>query len=210
MPSAIVSSWTFENLLFPTTPTPDETTPIGAAELNGLISTKDVSTFLTKDLYLFEGDPSVCCVLGFHTVDVEQGNAANNNKTKLYAVNYSSWIGTHAFGDLSDITALSHEIAETYNDPLVGIDGVLDITPWWLAPNGLCQDDLETGDVIEGLPNGLFPITMNGMTYHPQNEALMQWFEQQTRSNALGGAFSYPNTGVLTKANTPQQPNCGK
>jgi len=38
-----------------------------------------------------------------------------------------------------DVTALSHEIVEIYNDPFVN-----DITPWWISPNGNCQNDLET------------------------------------------------------------------
>jgi hypothetical protein len=103
---------------------------------------------------------------------------------------------------------LSHEISETYNDPFVASDGVQDVTPWWLAPNGNCQNDLETGDVIEGLPNQLFPITMNGMTYHPQNEALLQWFEFMSPSNALGGAYSYPNPSTLINLSKPQKAGC--
>ncbi len=71
-------------------------------------------------------------------------------------MNYSSWISPGLFGAaFTDITALSHEIAETYNDPLVSFDGVHNITPWWLAPNGLCQNNLETGDVVEGLASTL-------------------------------------------------------
>ena len=111
-----------------------------------------------------------------------------------------------------NLTALSHEIAETYNDPFVASDGVHNITPWWLAPNGLCQNDLETGDVIETLPNSLFPITLNThsgpFTYHPQNEALLQWFASETPSSAFGGAYSFPDMTVLTSANVSQRPGC--
>ncbi len=76
------------------------------------------------------------------------------------------------------------------------------ITPWWDS-NGLCMDYLETGDVVEVLPNPDYPITMNGMTYHPQTEALLQWFEGMTPSDATGGAYSYPDTSILTTANPP-------
>ena len=103
---------------------------------------------------------------------------------------------------------LSHEIAETFNDPFVVSDGVHNLTPWWLSPNGNCQDDLETGDVIEGLPNSTFPVTLNGFTYHPQNEALLQWFQFQTPSDALGGAYSYPNTSLLTHVSALQKAQC--
>lgn len=80
--------------------------------------------------------------------------------------------------------------------------------PGWLSPNGNCQDNLEVGDVIEGLPMDVFPITLNGMTYHPQNEALLQWFEFEAPSSAIGGAYSYPNPGTLTTLSPPQNLGC--
>lgn len=202
---------TFSNLLFPATPT-DTTTPVGAAENAGDITTKDMSTFLFPNTYLYFGTdwtaPGACCVLGYHTYDSEPGTASNGNREKRYVVNYSSWMTPGLFTGLGDVTALSHEISETYNDPFVASDNLHNITPWWLAPNGLCQNDLETGDVIEGLSNAIYPITMHGYTYHPQNEALLQWFESRPHSDALNGAFSYPDESVLTSANVSQQLNC--
>ena len=67
-----------------------------------------------------------------------------------------------------------------------------------MAPNGNCQNNLESGDVIEGLPNATFPMTMDGFTYHPQNEALLQWFAFESPSSAIGGAYSYPDTTILS------------
>ena len=62
----------------------------------------------------------------------------------------------------------------------------------------------------EGLPQTSYPITMpSGYTYHPQNVALLQWFEFESPSSALGGAYSYPNTRVLTSISAPQPVNCG-
>lgn len=198
----------FVNLLFPTVPT-DTTTPIGAAENAGDITTKDISTFLFPNTYLYFGDPNNCCVLGFHTYDFEPGDPSNGNRERRYVVNYSSWISPGLFGAaFVDITALSHEIAETYNDPFVASDGVHGITPWWLSPNGNCQDNMEDGDVIEGLPRATYPVAMNGMTYHPQNEALLQWFEFQSPSTALGNAYSYPNMETLTALSPVEKPNC--
>jgi hypothetical protein len=57
--------------------------------------------------------------------------------------------------------------------------------------------------VIENLPGNSFPVTLHGFTYHPQTEALLQWFEGQNPSLALGGAYSYPDTTLLTSAFTP-------
>jgi hypothetical protein len=123
-------------------------------------------------------------------------------------MNYSSWISPGLFGGgFEDITALSHEVAETYNDPWVASDGVHNITPWWRS-DGQCQDVMEDGDVIEGLPDATFPITMNGMTYHPQNEALLQWFEFQSPSTAIANAYSYPDVTTLTALSPPQGVNC--
>ena len=207
--AVLVDINTFANLLFPATPA-DTTSPIGAAENAGDITTKDISTFLFPNVYLyFNGDPNQCCVLGFHTYDIEPGDASNGNRERRYVVNYSSWISPNLFGPtFTDVTAVSHEVAETFNDPFVASDNVYNITPWWLAPNGNCQNNLETGDVIEGLNNAVFPITMNGFTYHPQNEALLQWFESKPVSDALHGAFSYPDETVLPSANQSQVAGC--
>jgi hypothetical protein len=39
--------------------------------------------------------------------------------------------------------------------------------------------------------------------YHPQTEALLQWFEMGKTSDAIGGAFSYPDTTALTQSAVP-------
>jgi hypothetical protein len=177
------------------------------ADINGnAITTQDISTFLFPNTFLFFGDTTQCCVLGFHTYFFDPGT----DPERRWVLNYSSWISPRIFrGDaFLDVTALSHEIAETYNDPFVVSDGVHGLTPWWLAPNGNCQDDMETGDVTEGLSNSTFPVTLNGFQYHPQNEALIQWFEFESPSSALGGAYSYPNAAVLTKLSAPQKAGC--
>jgi hypothetical protein len=199
----------FVNLLFPTVAT-DTTTPIGAAENAGDITTKDISTFLFPNTYLYlNGNPNDCCVLGFHSYDFEPGDASNGNKERRYVVNYSAWISPGLFGSsFVDVTALGHEIAEIFNDPFVVSDGKHNLTPWWLSPNGNCQDNLEDGDVIEGLPHATYPVTMNGRTYHPQNVALLPWFEFQFPSTAIDGAYSYPNEGTLTTLSPIQRPGC--
>lgn len=199
----------FSNRLFPATPE-DVKSPVGAAEHEGDITTKDISTFLFPNTYLyFNGNPNQCCVLGFHTYDFEPGDAGNGFREKRYVLNYSSWISPGLFGpEFEDVTALSHEITESVNDPFVGSDGVHGITPWWLSQNGNCQDDLEPGDVIEGLPESPIAIKTKGRTYHPQNEALLQWFQFQSPSTAIGGAYSYPNPNVLTSLSAQQSMNC--
>ncbi|HYK34816.1 hypothetical protein [Alloacidobacterium sp.] len=206
----LVDANTFGNALFPSTYPFDNSTPVGAAENTGDITTQDISTFLFPNTYLYvNGDPNQCCILGYHTYDLEPGIPSNGNLERRYVLNYSSWISPGLFGGgFEDVTALSHEVAETFNDPFVASDGIRNITPWWLSPNGNCQNNLEVGDVIEGLPEGVYPITMNGMTYHPQNEALLQWFEFEAPSSAISGAYSYPNIGTLTALSPPEGVNC--
>jgi hypothetical protein len=201
----LIDEGAFIQGLFPTVAT-DTSTPIGAAENAGDITTRDISTFLFPNAFLYvNGNPADCCIIGFHTYDVEPGSPANGLLEKRYVLNYSSWVTAGLFRDptFADIAALSHEMSETFNDPFVN-----NATPWWLAPNGLCQNNLETGDVIEGLPNAQFPISLNGFTWHPQNEALLQWFAGITPSSAINHAYSYPNTNVLTSASTSQNVNC--
>lgn len=201
----LVDYGTFVNALFPATAT-DTTTPIGAAENAGDITTKDISTFLFPNVYL--SGSFGCCVLGFHSYDFEPSSDKNINE-KRYVVNYSSWISPGIFGPtFTDVTASSHELSETFNDPFVASDNIHNVTPWWLSPNGNCQNDLEDGDVVEGLPDATFPITMpNGFTYHPQNEALLPFFTGDN-SNSIHGAFSYPNEAVLTGPTTFQRAGC--
>jgi len=199
----------FSNRLFPPTAT-DISTPVGAAEHAGDITTRGIATFLFPNTYLYlQHNPNNCCVLGFHTYDYEPGDANNGFREKRYVLNYSSWISPGLFGTgFEDVTALSHEITESLNDPFVGSDGVHGITPWWLSENGNCQDDFEVGDVIEGLPDSTTAVKLSGRTYHPQNEALLQWFEFQSPSTALGGAYSYPNESVLTSLSPNENINC--
>jgi hypothetical protein len=214
---------TFQNELFPPTfqfP-PPTTTPVGAAEAAGDITTKDLATFFFPPAFLsfpIGKNQTGCCIGGFHSFDFEPGDASNGNLFRVFVLNYSTW-DQPIFVDptILDVTGLSHEVSETYNDPFVAAFAVnpanpavrFDLTPWWLAPNGNCQDDLEVGDVIEGLPRQVFPMKMpNGFTYHPQNEALLQWFEFQSPSTAINGAYSYPDVTTLTALSAPQKAGC--
>lgn len=193
----LVNSTTFENAL---------SNVVSEAINNGTITTQDISTFLFPNTYLFIGTVQKCCVLGFHTYFF---NDLSSGIEQRWVLNYSSWISPGLFlGGLQDVTALSHEMAETFADPFVVSDGVHGLTPWWLSPNGNCQNDMEVGDVIENLPDGVFSDTLNGFTYHPQNIALMQWFDTGQPSNALNGAFSFPDASVLTTPATFQNVKC--
>jgi hypothetical protein len=210
----LVDDPTFESLLFPPVFPVDNSTVVGAAELSGAMTTRDIITFLFPDTYLYEGgDPNNCCVLGFHTFDSEPGTKHNGNLPRFYVMIYASWVSPGLFGTpelgFQDVVALSHEMAETFNDPFVVFDGIHNASPWWLS-GPQCQNDVEVGDVVEGLSTDVtFPIAMrNGFLYHPQNVALLQWFEFQSPSTALDGAYSYPDPGALPALSAPQKVGC--
>lgn len=167
-------------------------------------STGAVNIALFPNTYLFSlsrsGGIGSCCTLGFHTFFFDPSTTPQPR----WIFAYASWISPGLFrGGFQDVTALSHEISESFNDPFIS-----NIVPRWQFPGepGACQSTLETGDPVEVLANGTVsaPIKSKGTTfvYHPQTEALLQWFEEGSSSNALGGAFSYPDTSALTSSAT--------
>ena len=107
---------------------------------------------------------------------------------------------------MNDVSSLSHEVAEWQDDPF----GNNPTKPWGhIGQVAGCQNNLEVGDVIEGLPDSTFPMTMpNGFTYHPQNEALLSYFARQTHSTAIHGAYSYPNENTLRSISPPERAFC--
>lgn len=63
---------------------------------------------------------------------------------------------------------------------------------------GVCDNILEVGDVIVNLSPEYTEVTLDGFTHHPQNLALLQWFEGKSPSNAINGDYSFPNATLLT------------
>jgi hypothetical protein len=196
----LVDENTFRSALFPAG---GPTTVIAQAIAAGDITTQDISTFLFPNTLLYQnGDPNQCCVPGFHNYAVGPGDQSNGWKERRYVFNFSSWMTAGVYRNWVDVAVLSHELSETFNDPFGG-----NLVPWWHAPNGNCQNNLETGDVIERLPNAIKTIHLGGVAYHVQNEALLQWFAGQTPSTAVNGAYSYPDP-VLTTPSASQNPSC--
>jgi hypothetical protein len=171
----------------------------------GSFTTNAMNYHVYPNTFLFsvvdeQGDLA-CCTLGFHEYIFDP--SVYPSPRWIYA--FASWISPGTFGGgFQDVTGFSHETAEALNDPFLN-----NIVPTWQFPGlpGVCQANLETGDPVEVLPNATVPIvTREGhevFLYHPQTEALLQWFEIGNPSNAIGGAFSYPNTAALPTAATP-------
>lgn len=176
-------------------------------EINlGNFTTNGINITAFPNTYLFSlniNNPNVpggCCTLGFHTYFLDGVFPESR-----WVTEYASWISPGIFGGgFQDVTALSHETSESFDDPFVD-----NPTPNWQFPgqpanSKVCQNNLETGDPIEVLPNATasIPIKEVNYTYHPQEIVLYQWFEMGATSNALGGAFSYPDP-VLTHSAIP-------
>lgn len=105
------------------------------------------------------------------------------------------------------MTALSHETSQAFNDPFINTR-----VPTWQFPGvpanaKVCPGNLETGDPVEVLPNATVSIFLRErremFKYHPQTEALLQWLEMGATSNALNGAFSFPNEAALPHSALP-------
>lgn len=171
----------------------------------GMFNTNAINYHAYPNTFLFsvvdEKGDTTCCVAGFHEYIFDP----TQFPVPRWIYAFTPWISPGIFGGgFQDVTALSHETSEALNDPFGN-----NIVPTWQFPGipGSCQANLETGDPVEVLPVATVPVvTREGnevFTYHPQTEALLEWFEIGNPSNAIGGAFSYPNTSALTSTATP-------
>ena len=148
---------------------------------------------LTADIFLApQKDIKKCCVLGFHT-SFDVGEMAQVKFVQTFI--WASWVEQGILGPgLADVTPMSHEISEWMNNPF-GSNAV----PTWQVPNSTgCQSNLETGDPLALMPNAGYPVLIDGFTYHPQNQVLMQWFQRGAASDAYEGAFSFPDQSIMT------------
>jgi len=140
----------------------------------------------------FETSGGQCCILGYHST--------NNAGTQAYAVAAYSDPGIFSV-PIQDIHALSHEIGEWMDDPLIPSTNIV---PAWghVGQVGGCQNNLETADPLAALPNAGYPVPIDGFVFHPQSQVMMQWFQRQSTSDAMDGIFSFPDEGLMT---TPSQ-----
>ncbi|MEO8925803.1 MAG: hypothetical protein ABI306_01455, partial [Caulobacteraceae bacterium] len=129
------------------------------------------------------------------------------DKASATVYTYTSWLEgvNDAFTVPSpDATTLAHEIAEVVHDPLI-----TSLTLLWgdaFNHNRCFQRTIEVGDAVENAPakKQLWKQTVQSggtvKTYTLQTEALLPWFERQTPSPALHGAYSFPDEATLTTA----------
>lgn len=136
--------------------------------------------FLDYNTFLTSGG---CCILGYHST--------NNAGTQAYAVGAYSDPGIFSV-PIQDIHALSHEIGEWMDDPL--IPGV-NIVPAWghVGQVGGCQGNLEDGDPVTGKA---FTVSVGGtfpFTYHPEDLVFFPWFARITPSTSVNGWYTFLN-----------------
>jgi hypothetical protein len=166
------------------------------ARINSLIHGFTANTlpiFLTDNVFEgSDGTINTCCVLGFHN---SQRPPANTAKTWIYTAHTEP--GTFRNNVILDVQPLSHEVAEWLNDPFVGAlaVGYVNLIPPALLPGqgGACIINFETGDPLEA-PPAVFTQTINGTTYHLQDEVFLPWYLHSSPSFSVNGQFSFQNT----------------
>jgi len=133
--------------------------------------------FLTYDVYLTQNGG--CCIGGYHS---SEGSISN---PQAYA--HATYVD-HPGDFAQDVSALSHEVGEWADDPLVvNINGNN-------TPCGI----LEVGDPLEGEANyGGYPYTLNGFTYNLQDLVTLPYFGAPT-STSVNGWLSFQGNSSLS------------
>ena len=133
--------------------------------------------FITYDVYLTQSGG--CCVGGYHS---SFGSLA---APQAYAhFTYIDKKGAFA----QDVSALSHEVGEWADDPLVVNNG-----------NPVRCGALEVGDPEEGEVNfGAFPYTLGGFTYNLQDLVWLPYFGAAKTTSANGSLTFQGNPFGLT------------
>ncbi|HKF20005.1 MAG TPA: hypothetical protein VKE93_00475 [Candidatus Angelobacter sp.] len=173
------------------------------SHLNTIVQLEDLhpdalAVVLTTNVFLTpELDVKKCCVLGFHTA-FDAGEVENTHLIQTLV--WASWLDAGILsGNVADVTPLSHEISEWMNNPFDS-----NLVPAWqsLGSPGVCQNSLETADPVAALPNAGYPVTIDGITFHPQTQVLLPWFTRGS-SDTLDGALSFPDPGLVTRTSLP-------
>lgn len=142
---------------------------------------------------VFETINGGCCALGYHTAYM------NNGTFQSYSVNAYDTSGATN----SDISVMSHEVAEWMDDP-----GTNNATPSWGQEGQVyadppsppaCQANLEVGDPLSpgfSTPTNPFFVQLNGNTYTLQELAFFSWYFGQSPSLGAGGGYSDNGTFI--------------
>jgi hypothetical protein len=136
--------------------------------------------FLTYDVYLTQGGG--CCIGGYHS---SEGSISN---PQAYA--HATYVD-HPGDFAQDVSALSHEVGEWADDPLV-VNTNGNNTPCGI---------LENGDPLEGNANfGGFPYVLNGFTYNLQDLVTLPYFGAPA-STSVNGFFTFQGESLTVCQN---------
>jgi len=160
-------------------------------QVRGLIRSLDipadaVAIFLTDSGFLYVGDPSACCLIGYHGSTKSDAKGKKAVNTYIYAA-YSDQ-GVFRSPKLADVHGLSHEVSEWYADPFL-----TNAVPAWSSPTAPaygCVGALETGDPVVGHGFDASPVG-SSVTYHPEDEALYSWFAREQPSRGFDGRYTF-------------------
>ena len=136
--------------------------------------------FLTYNVYLTQNRS--CCIGGYHS------STGSVSAPQSYAhATYVSRVGAFA----QDVSALSHEVGEWADDPLVvNVNGNN-------TPCGI----LENGDPLENNSNfGDFGYTVGGFTYNLQDLVTLPYFGAPP-STSVNGEFTFHGEGLTVCQN---------
>jgi hypothetical protein len=161
--------------------------------------------FLTNNVVLYSGD-YLHLSLGGHGAGSPASNApiSLEGKDKIRTFVFAAYLTPNGLSPnpaISDILALSHEIAEWIDNPF----GINVVQPYQIpTPPGApeaCSAALETGDPLVGVA---VPVPRTpGFFWHPQDELFLNWFardgeapglapkpHQYTFAGPMGGPFA--------------------
>jgi hypothetical protein len=131
--------------------------------------------FITYDSYLTSGG---CCIGGYHS------SSGSISAPQAYShFTYIDHVGIFA----QDVSALSHEVGEWMDDPLV-------VNTNGNPVSSKCGFGaiLEVGDPEEGYANyGAFPYTLGGFTYNLQDLTYLEYFGAPNTTSVDGGALTF-------------------
>ena len=134
------------------------------------ITPNSLPIFVTYNSYLTEFGS--CCIGGYHSA------FGSSSAPQAYA--HFTYVSTPGIFS-QDVSALSHEVGEWADDPLVvNTNG-----------NTVACGILEDGDPEEGFSNyGGFPYTLNGFTYNLQDLTFLPYFGAPA-STSVGSSMTF-------------------
>jgi hypothetical protein len=149
---------------------------------------------------VFETEGGSCCVLGYHSITpggIVYGTGSYGDVPFEFA---------HGF---TDVVTISHEIGETINDPFVQNANP---TPLWyssFAPQYGCNNALEVGDPLAGLPEPV-KVPGNKHQYYVQDLAFEPWFALVPNGHSTSVNKWYSMYGTFKNISTNEHSMCAE